>query len=148
MINVSTLGSQIRSWALLNFFPKAAHALISRGPQDAFRPVATSATGKLDNSLLNTGSGAGLDADTVDGQHAAAFLPAASYTASDVMSKVQTVDGAASGLDADLLDGNHAAAFAAAAHVHVGMYDTLLSTGAGDLIVDESGGYIAAERFV
>lgn len=33
------------------------------------------------------------------------------YTASDVLSKLTTVDGAASGLDADLLDGNHAAAF-------------------------------------
>ena len=34
-------------------------------------------------------------------------LASASYTASDVLTKVKTVDGAASGLDADLLDGQH-----------------------------------------
>jgi hypothetical protein len=32
-------------------------------------------------------------------------LPSASYTASDVLTKIKTVDGAASGLDADTLDG-------------------------------------------
>ena len=32
-------------------------------------------------------------------------LPAASYTAADVLAKVKTVDGVGSGLDADLLDG-------------------------------------------
>jgi hypothetical protein len=31
------------------------------------------------------------------------------YTASDVLTKVKTVDGAGSGLDADLLDGTHLA---------------------------------------
>jgi len=33
------------------------------------------------------------------------------YTASDVLSKIKTVDGTGSGLDADYLDGNHASVF-------------------------------------
>lgn len=40
---------------------------------------------------------------------ASAALPAASYTAADVLAKLLTVDGAASGLDADLLDGQSSA---------------------------------------
>lgn len=39
------------------------------------------------------------------------YLAAASYTASDVLTKIKTVDGAASGLDADLLDGFQASYF-------------------------------------
>ncbi len=35
-------------------------------------------------------------------------LPSASYTASDVLTKIKTVDGSGSGLDADLLDGKQA----------------------------------------
>src|SRR3569623_118805 len=42
-------------------------------------------------------------------------LPATSYTASDVLTKVKTVDGDGSGLDADLLDGKHASEFATSA---------------------------------
>jgi len=72
------------------------------------------------------GVGSGLDADTVDSLHASEFataeqgakadaaLPAASYTAEDILTKIETVDGADSGLDADLLDGQHASAFALA----------------------------------
>ena len=41
-----------------------------------------------------------------------AKLASASYTASDVLTKIKTVDGTGSGLDADLLDGNEATAFA------------------------------------
>ncbi len=40
------------------------------------------------------------------GNHAlAGYLPSASYTAADVLTKTKTVDGSGSGLDADLLDG-------------------------------------------
>ena len=72
------------------------------------------------------GSGSGLDADLLDGKDSTAFataaqgtkadnaLPAASYTASDVLTKLKTVDGSGSGLDADLLDGKEATAFATA----------------------------------
>lgn len=42
-------------------------------------------------------------------------LNSSSYTASDVLSKLITVDGAGSGLDADLLDGQSSAYFAVAA---------------------------------
>lgn len=38
-------------------------------------------------------------------------LPSSSYTASDVLSKLLTVDGSGSGLDADTLDGIHASSF-------------------------------------
>lgn len=51
------------------------------------------------------GAGTGMDADLLDGQHGAYYLPAASYTAVDVRAKLLTVDGAGSGVDADLLDG-------------------------------------------
>lgn len=35
------------------------------------------------------------------------YLPKATYTASDILTKIKTVDGAGSGLDADTLDGAH-----------------------------------------
>lgn len=72
--------------------------------------------------LAQDGAGSGLDADLLDGQSGAWYadvvarlgfapLPAASYTAADVLAKLLTVDGAGSGLDADLLDGHSSAAF-------------------------------------
>lgn len=39
------------------------------------------------------------------------YLLASAYTASDVLTKIKTVDGTGSGLDADLLDGQHASSF-------------------------------------
>ncbi|HEY0626689.1 MAG TPA: hypothetical protein VGD10_08135 [Allosphingosinicella sp.] len=57
----------------------------------------------------NDGSGSGLDADLLDGQHGSYYLPAASYTAADVLAKINSVDGPGSGLDSDLLDGQHGA---------------------------------------
>jgi hypothetical protein len=45
-------------------------------------------------------------------------LDASAYTAADVLSKVETLDGSGSGLDSDLLDGQHATAFAASSHTH------------------------------
>lgn len=61
--------------------------------------------------LTVDGTGSGLDADLLDGNSSAYFLPASSYTAADVLSKLLTVDGSGSGLDADLLDGNSSAYF-------------------------------------
>ena len=46
------------------------------------------------------------------------YLPSASYTATDVLTKIKTVDGSTSGLDADLLDGEHASSFSLVGHVH------------------------------
>lgn len=48
----------------------------------------------------------------------AARLLAASYTASDVLVKIKTVDGPGSGLDADTLDGHQGASFAFSTHTH------------------------------
>lgn len=45
-------------------------------------------------------------------------LDSSSYTASDVLTKLKTVDGAGSGLDADLLDGN------SSAHYRINIYDS------------------------
>jgi hypothetical protein len=52
----------------------------------------------------------------VDGLQSAldAKLATASYTASDVLTKIKTVDGSGSGLDADLLDGQQGSYYAAA----------------------------------
>lgn len=63
----------------------------------------------------NDGSGSGLDADLLDGQHGSYYLPAASYTAADVRAKLLTVDGAGTGIDADLLDGQHGSYYLPAA---------------------------------
>jgi hypothetical protein len=49
----------------------------------------------------NDGAGSGLDADLLDGQQGAYYLPTGSYTAADVLSKLLTVDGAGTGLDSD-----------------------------------------------
>jgi len=59
-------------------------------------------------------------------------LAATSYTASDILTKLQTVDGASSGLDADLLDGNHASAFATSGHNHSGVYEPVIGNPASD----------------
>ena len=50
-------------------------------------------------------------ATAAQGATADAALPASSYTASDILTKIKTVDGSGSGLDADLLDGNSSAYF-------------------------------------
>ena len=63
----------------------------------------------------NDGGGTGLNADLLDGFHASHFLPAASYTAADVLTKLKTVDGPNSGIDADRLDGHQASHFLPAA---------------------------------
>ncbi|WP_416877973.1 hypothetical protein [Litorimonas sp.] len=51
------------------------------------------------------GAGSKVDADLLDGQEGAYYLPASDYTASDVLTKIKTVDGPGSGLDADLFQG-------------------------------------------
>jgi hypothetical protein len=56
-------------------------------------------------------------ATAAQGTTADAALPAASYTAADVLTKIKTVDGAGSGLDADLLDGQ------SSAYYRIGIYN-------------------------
>ena len=77
------------------------------------------------------GAGSGLDADLLDGQQGTYYasttaladglalkLNSSAYTASDVRTKLLTVDGSGSGIDADLLDGLHASSFASSTHSH------------------------------
>lgn len=89
-------------------------------------------SGKIDNARLNTGSGNGLDADTVDGAQAAALEESAeidadiaahntdagahanlaidaAQIASGVLDNARLNTGSGSGLDADMVDGVHAA---------------------------------------
>lgn len=61
--------------------------------------------------LTVDGSGSGLDADLLDGQHASAFLLQSAFTGASILAKLLGVDGTGSGLDADLLDGRHAGDF-------------------------------------
>jgi hypothetical protein len=59
--------------------------------------------------------GVAVDATKLGGQPSSYYLPATTfavtYTASDVLTKLKTVDGAGSGLDADLLDGHDGSYF-------------------------------------
>jgi len=90
--------------------------------------------------LTVDGAGSGIDADLLDGQHGSYYLPAASYTAADILTKIKTVDGAGSGLDADLLDGSSSAAFATSGHDHAATYvDVSGDTMTGTLIINSPG---------
>ena len=74
-------------------------------------PITTSGTITLAGTLAIANGGTGA---TSAGAALTALggLASSSYTASDVLSKILTVDGAASGLDADLLDGQHGSYYA------------------------------------
>lgn len=67
------------------------------------------ATDLIAKLLEGDGAGSGLDADLLDGQHGAYYLPAGTYTAADILAKLLTVDGHGTGLDADKLDGTELA---------------------------------------
>lgn len=67
-------------------------------------------SGKLPGSITGDAATVGGKAWTAfatsaQGTKADAALPATSYTAADVLTKIKTVDGAGSGLDADTIDG-------------------------------------------
>jgi hypothetical protein len=72
------------------------------------------------------GSGSGLDADTVDGKHAADLLSRANHTGTQPSSTITgtfgpsviSPQGSGSGLDADLLDGKSSSQFATNPHTH------------------------------
>lgn len=53
-----------------------------------------------------------------------AKLTTTSYTAADVLAKLQTVDGSGSGFDADMLDGYHATSFLRATGTWMNTFDT------------------------
>jgi hypothetical protein len=56
-----------------------------------------------------------------------AMLPAANYTAADVLNKIKSVDGSGSGLDADTLDGKDSSAFAQSAFSNVKVGSTTVA---------------------
>ena len=85
-------------------------------------------------------------ATAAQGTLADAALPASSYTAADVLTKVKTVDGAGSGLDADLLDGNHASAFATSAQGSLA--DSALQSGDNISLLTNDSGYITGNQTI
>jgi hypothetical protein len=108
--------------------------------------------------LANDGTGSGLDADLLDGQHATAFAGVTHTHAgeditsgtvadariastlardSEIMLTVLANDGTGSGLDADLLDGQQGAYYAASAHTHWGQ--SWSSTGTGLTLTSSNG---------
>ncbi len=97
--------------------------LIGSTPAVAIGTAGITRGGNVVWDAANDGSGSGLDADFLDGQHGAWYtdvagrlgftpLNAATYTAANALAKLVTVDGAGSGLDADLLDGRNGAEYA------------------------------------
>lgn len=83
-------------------------------------------------TAANDGAASGLDADLLDGQQGAYYLPAASYTAADVLTKIKTVDGSGSGLDADFLDGQTGSYYSDATNIAAGtLADARLPTRLG-----------------
>lgn len=93
--------------------------------------LASSASDILTSLKTVDGAGSGLDADLLDGLHAASFVFLGSYTAADVLAKTLTVDGSGSGLDADLLDGYHSGA-----------------SGASIQLRTDSGGYLLLDNWI
>lgn len=66
------------------------------------------------NGIVYAGSGNSNNWNTAYGwgdHSVAGYLASSSYTASDVLNKIKTVDGSGSGLDADTVDGLHAGNF-------------------------------------
>jgi hypothetical protein len=71
-------------------------------------------------------------------------LPAASYTAADVLAKVETVDGAGSGLDADTLDGLDSTAFADSTFQKAGGTGTAITLSMATLVDGYAKTFIAS----
>lgn len=79
---------------------------------------------------LVDGSGSGLDADLLDGQHGSFYqnasnlnagtIPSGRLDANDLLTLIKTVDGSGSGLDADLLDGQSSAFYRNASNLNAG----------------------------
>lgn len=104
----------------LNAYASLSGALLATNNLSDLNSVSTARTNLGLGTAATTAStdyataAQGTKADTAHGwgNHASAgYLASSSYTASDVLSKLLTVDGTGSGLDADLLDGNSSAYF-------------------------------------
>ena len=84
-----------------NFRAVKDDAIVNAGAVSGYSVGSASGNIPRNNGTLNTN----LNSDKLDGYHASDFTASSSYSASDVLTKIKTVDGAGSGLDADLLDG-------------------------------------------
>ena len=98
----SAAQNYIELWGTDGWFNLQAGHLLAHGAVTATSFVKTGGTAtqflKADGSVdANTYLTTGAASDT--------YLPKATYTASDILTKIKTVDGAGSGLDADRLDG-------------------------------------------
>lgn len=85
----------------------------------------TSPTGPTTTIGLKMGSGNGINADMVDGQHASTFAASShnhsgANITSGKISNARLNTGSGNGLDADMLDGNHASDFVTSTHNHLG----------------------------
>ena len=94
----------IELWGNDGWFNLQAGYLLAHGAVTATQFIRTGGTAsqflKADGSVdANTYLTTGAASDT--------YLPKLAYTASDILTKIKTVDGAGSGLDADTLDGVH-----------------------------------------
>lgn len=98
----------IELWGTDGWFNLQAGHLLAHGAVTATSFVKTGGTAsqflKADGSVdANTYLTTGAASDT--------YLPKATYTAADILTKIKTVDGAGSGLEADLLDGVHGSSY-------------------------------------
>lgn len=98
--------------------------------------------------LTVDGSGSGLDADLLDGQHGSFYqnasnlnagtVPNARLNAANLLALLLTVDGPSSGLNADLLDNQHGSFYQNASNLNAGTVPearlTSASTGAKGII--------------
>ena len=90
-----------------------AVSTITTGNLTASRALASDGSGKVAVSAVTSTELGYLDGVTSAIQtQIDSKLDSSSYTASDVLTKIKTVDGAGSGLDADLLDGQSSAYYA------------------------------------
>ena len=96
----------IEFWCNSGWYNFEIGSLTAHGAATATQFIRTGGTAsqflKADGSVdANTYLTTGAASDT--------YLPKATYTASDILTKIKTVDGSGSGLDADMLDGVHLA---------------------------------------
>lgn len=75
-------------------------------------------------------------------------LDSANYTASDILAKIETVDGPGSGLDSDLLDGQHGAYYAPIANpVFTGAIRADYSTAASSMSITDANNLLKTGDF-
>lgn len=102
-----------------NFSTTITNSIATKLNSSAVSAFGLTLVDDADAAAARTTLGLGTAATTASSDYATAAqgtkadnaLPASSYTAADVLTKLKTVDGAGSGLDADLLDGQSSAYF-------------------------------------